>query len=431
MDLLYLCIITLWMPVSLGILLGDKIERKKASHFFALFLIMFAVSLLLGDERGMLLVMVVEGLLMRFWLKFSWLQLLYIPFSYVEITVCNLLSQIIAVNILGFTEEQLGRVSPYKECLVFIVLLFIIALSLVTREMIDIIEKRIFVISREAIFLVIIDVVVCTIVFMISTWINGENDYPEVHRAINMSMMLYIIFMTIISVVIYKFAKEKAQIAQEKKMQEELQEYTKQIERMYNNLRSFKHDYVNILMALSGYMEEKDYVGMEKYFTEHILPTNHKLNGENFRLSQLSNIKESALKGLVSSKLIYAHEMGVDTYIDIMEPIEKFPMNLLDLTRVLGIYLDNAIDATIECDRKEIKFNIVSEEKSLTIILMNTFVDKGIQLERIGTRSYSTKGEERGIGLYNVKDILRKHRNVYKETEIKDGYFVQTLILEK
>ena len=98
---------------------------------------------------------------------------------------------------------------------------------------------------------------------------------------------------------------------------------------------------------------------------------------------------------------------------------------------MLGIYLDNAIDAALECDRKEIKFNIVNEEKAITIILMNTFVDKGIQLERIGTRSYSTKGEDRGIGLYNVKDILRKHRNVFKETAIKDGYFVQTLILEK
>lgn len=432
MNLLYLCIITLWMPVSLGILLGGKIERKKkGTHFFLLFFIMLIVSLLLGDERGMLLVMVVEGVLMRFWLKCSWLQLLYIPFSYIEIIFCNLLSQIMAINLLGFTEEQLGGTTPYKECRVIFVLFFIIVLSLITRELIDIFEKRIFAISREAVVLAVIDVVICTIVFMVSSWINRQNDYPEVHRAINVSMTLYIVFMIIISFVIYKFAKEKAQIAQEKKMQEELQEYTKQIERMYNNLRSFKHDYVNILMALSGYIEEKDYVGMEKYFTEHILPTNHKLNSENFRLSQLSNIKESALKGLVSSKLIYAHEMGVDTYIDIMEPIEKFPMNLLDLTRVLGIYLDNAIDAALECDRKEIKFNIVNEEKAITIILMNTFVDKGIQLERIGTRFYSTKGEERGIGLYNVKDILRKHRNVYKETAIKDGYFVQILILEK
>lgn len=431
MNLLYRCIVMLWMPVTLGILLGNKIERdKRRIHLAFLFLIMIIVSLLLGDERGMMLVMVVEGILMRMWLKCSWLQLLYIPFSYIEIMLCNLLSQIITINLLGFTEE-IVEITPYKECKVILVLLFIIVLSLIARGLIDIFKKRIFILSREVVVLAVIDVIICTIVFLISSWINRQNNYPEVHQAINVSMMLYAVFMIVISFVIYKFAKEKAQIALEKKRQEELQEYTKQIERMYNNLRSFKHDYVNVLMALSGYMEEKDYVGMEKYFIEHILPTNQRLNSENFRLSQLSNIKESALKGLVSSKLIYAHEMGVDIYIDIMEPIDRFPMNLLDLTRVLGIYLDNAIEASMDCDRKEIKFNIINEEKSITIILMNTFVDKGIRLERIGTRSYSTKGKERGIGLYNVKDILRKHRNVFKEMAIKDGYFIQTLILEK
>ncbi len=433
MELLYLCIVMLWMPVSLGILLGEKVERKmKWKSFSSLFLIMIIVSLIVSDERGMLLIMILEVFMIRFVLKLPWINVLYIFVSYIEIVVCEVLVQVLLIDILNiYTNEHILEFSPYREFYTIGILLLISLLSILLRRIIEKYQKHIFIISREVIFLSIIDVVVCTIVFLILNWTNRKLEIPEVNSVITVCMGVYIIFTFIITVVIYKFAKEKAQIAQEKKMQEELQEYTKQIERMYNNLRSFKHDYVNILMALNGYMEEKDYVGMEKYFKEHILPTNHKLNSENFRLSQLSNIKESALKGLVSSKLIYAHEMGVDVYLDIMEPIEKFSMNLLDLTRVLGIYLDNAIDATIECDRKEIKFNIIDEEKSTTIILMNTFDDKGIQLEQLGIRSYSTKGEERGIGLYNVKDILRKHRNVFKETAIKDGYFIQTLILEK
>ena len=59
------------------------------------------------------------------------------------------------------------------------------------------------------------------------------------------------------------------------------------------------------------------------------------------------------------------------------------------------------------------------------------YQSKGTNLGRLNEYGYSTKGEGRGLGLYNVKEILKKYRNVSKSTSISEGYFEQTLILQK
>ena len=84
-------------------------------------------------------------------------------------------------------------------------------------------------------------------------------------------------------------------------------------------------------------------------------------------------------KGLASSKLIYAHEMGIDVEIDILHEIDNFYINIFDLNRIMGIYFDNAIEAAMACkQRKEIKFNIIKETKSVVVILKNTFNQENI-----------------------------------------------------
>ena len=135
------------------------------------------------------------------------------------------------------------------------------------------------------------------------------------------------------------------------------------------------------------------------------------------------------MKGLISSKLIYAHSMGADVFVDIVDEVKPLAMRDVDATRVLGIYLDNAIEAALETAQKEIKFNIVCDVHSTTIVLMNSFQDKGMAVEKMEQKGATTKGEGHGIGLSNVNDILRRYQNICKMTEIKDGYFVQTLIV--
>ena len=46
--------------------------------------------------------------------------------------------------------------------------------------------------------------------------------------------------------------------------------YTLQIEQINNEMRKFRHDYVNILATLSEYIREDDMDGLRTYFDQNI-----------------------------------------------------------------------------------------------------------------------------------------------------------------
>ncbi len=236
-------------------------------------------------------------------------------------------------------------------------------------------------------------------------------------------------------VLIFHFITFNIYSTQKTKREEEskrnLLEYTSQVENMYDELRSFKHDYVNVLLTLSSFIDNDDMDGLNAYFKSTVLPTSEKLNHSKYYLHKLSKIKEPAIKGMLSAKFINAMNLGINLFVDIMDDIPEISMSVLDLTRILGIYIDNAVEAALETESKEIKFNVVLGQSSVAIIVANSFINKGISLSEIEKNGISTKGEGRGIGLCNVRKILESYENVSKMTEINNNYFSQTLVIEK
>ena len=252
------------------------------------------------------------------------------------------------------------------------------------------------------------------------------------------TLVIYFVFylaQAALIVLIFHFITFNIYSTQKTKREEEskrnLLEYTSQVENMYDELRSFKHDYVNVLLTLSSFIDNNDMDGLNAYFKSTVLPTSEKLNQSKYYLHKLSKIKEPAIKGMLSAKFINAMNLGINLFVDIMDDIPEISMSVLDLTRILGIYIDNAVEAALETESKEIKFNVVLGQSSVAIIVANSFINKGISLSEIEKNGISTKGEGRGIGLCNVRKILESYENVSKMTEINDNYFSQTLVIEK
>lgn len=211
---------------------------------------------------------------------------------------------------------------------------------------------------------------------------------------------------------------------------ESLQEYTSSLEKLYSDMRAFRHDYINIISSLIGYIENKDIDGLEKHFNEHIMPLSKGIESNNFKIGILKNVKISEIKGILSSKLIRAQELGIDTLIEIVEPIEKINMDIIDLSRVVGIILDNAVEAAIECDKPSIKVAIINKENSILIIIINSMKEE-IPIYKVYQKGFSTKGENRGLGLYNLKEITNKYTNVSLDTLIENREFKQFLQIGK
>ena len=158
----------------------------------------------------------------------------------------------------------------------------------------------------------------------------------------------YLLVMCCLLLAMRRSYLERIQTEAKQKAMQDLQDYTRNLEAMYNSLRSFKHDYVNILLSLSGYIEEGDLDRLKDFFESKIFPTKNLIAGEDYKLNHLSNISVLEIKSLLSAKMIYAHESGIDVTIDIPDKVESFLIDTVDLARILGIFLDNAIEAALE-----------------------------------------------------------------------------------
>ena len=222
---------------------------------------------------------------------------------------------------------------------------------------------------------------------------------------------------------------EQIQAEAKQKALQDLQSYTQNLEAMYNGLRSFKHDYVNILLSLSGYIEAGDMDRLKFFFESKIFPTKNLITKGDYKLNQLSNIGVLEIKSLLSVKMIYAHELGIDITIDIPGKVESFLIDTVDLARILGIFLDNAIEAALETEQPQIGLNIIQDKAGVSIIISNSFRDNGVMLHNLKRKGFSTKAGHQGIGLWNAQKIISSYDNILLETTMKCSYFIQHIEL--
>ena len=235
----------------------------------------------------------------------------------------------------------------------------------------------------------------------------------------------YLLVMCCLLLAMRRSYLEQIQTESKQKAMQDLQDYTRNLEAMYNGLRSFKHDYVNILLSLSGYIEDGDMDRLKDFFESKIFPTKNLITGGDYKLNQLSNIGVLEIKSLLSAKMIYAHESGIDITIDIPDKVESFLIDTVDLARILGIFLDNAMEATLETEQPQIGLNIIQNKTGVSIIISNRFLDNGVMLHKLKQKDFSTKIGHQGIGLWNAQKIISSYDNVLLETTMKCGYFTQ------
>ena len=239
----------------------------------------------------------------------------------------------------------------------------------------------------------------------------------------------YLLVMCCLLLAMRRSYLEQVQTEAKQKAMQDLQDYTRNLEAMYNSLRSFKHDYVNILLSLSGYIEDGDMDRLKDFFESKIFPTKNLITGGDYKLNQFSNIGVLEIKSLLSAKMIYAHESGIDITIDIPDKVESFLIDTVDLARILGIFLDNAMEATLETEQPQIGLNIIQNKTGVSIIISNRFRDNGLMLHKLKQKGFSTKIGHQGIGLGNAQKIISSYDNVLLETTMKCDYFTQHIEL--
>ena len=121
-----------------------------------------------------------------------------------------------------------------------------------------------------------------------------------------------------------------------------------------------------------------------------------------YKLNLLSNITVLEIKSLLSAKMIYAHEMGIDVTIDIPENISSFFMDTVDLARILGIFLDNAVEAALITAHPEVGLNIIRNPDTAAVIIRNSLQDGDIALHKLKQQGFTTKTGHMGIYFLDI-----------------------------
>jgi two-component system sensor histidine kinase AgrC len=148
----------------------------------------------------------------------------------------------------------------------------------------------------------------------------------------------------------------------------------------------------------------------------------------NTNIDKLKYIKIPGLKGLLSSKIIKASAMNMDIKVEMVEDIDEISMNIMDLCRIMGILMDNAIEAASACEYPKVSICIISKNNYILIAVRNNFFGDKPLIHKIYEKGFSTKGNGRGLGLSTVKDMIdTKYDNVLLNTSIEGNMFIQEL----
>lgn len=271
-------------------------------------------------------------------------------------------------------------------------------------------QKRLLVIN-----LILIGICFCFQFYLLIFYSSVLNTLP---------LFLSLVFLLTYTVVsIYSIIKT-INFEQTKKNLEQSELHNKTLELLYNNIRAFKHDFSNIITAFGGYIYAKDLNGLKKYY-EKILDECHINNN----LSTLNPevINNAAIYNILATKYYKADEAGIDIDLQVFINLNNLKMDIYDFSRILGILMDNAIEAASECEKKTIKIDIrdIKPRKCQILTIQNTYSNHDIDLNKITEKGYTSKikdKENHGIGLWQVAKIIKKHKNVLLDTT-KDGEF--------
>ena len=132
---------------------------------------------------------------------------------------------------------------------------------------------------------------------------------------------------------------------------------------------------------------------------------------------------------MLTNKYHEAEAKNIKVNMSLLLDLSDLKMKIYEFARILGILLDNAIEASQECEDKIIYITFRNDEKNhrQLIIIENTYLDKDVDTEKIFGKGISGKPNHTGLGLWEVQNILKKNNNLTLFTSKTEKFFKQQL----
>ena len=336
----------------------------------------------------------------------------------------NILLQNPYMRLLGMTFEEFTIIPLYRCAFLILIYITIFIMILLIKkfrnikfsfDLFDSLDKKTLRILYANLFVGLLALILQLI---ITTF------YMDIVPVI-ITLLSFILLIAFLVLSIYSFTR-MIKLANTRKDLESAEEYNKSLEILYDNVKGFKHDFDNIVSTLDGFIENNDMSGLKDYFED--VKKDCKITN-NLAILNPRIINNPGIYSLLNNKYFKATNSGITFDIDFFLDLDKLKINTYEFSRILGILIDNAIEESEKCEDKIVKITCVRENRNnrAVITVQNTYLNKDVNIEKIFEKGESGKENHSGIGLWEVRNYIKKSKNLDLFTNKTDKFFIQEL----
>ena len=252
-----------------------------------------------------------------------------------------------------------------------------------------------------------------TITFVITLSTKLAIDYN--YQKYILDVIVLIIFASILSFALFKNYKAN----KESDEKENLLEFISKYEKIIDENRINKHEMLNNLIILRSF-KNKNSKEYNKVLDDLIVTYD---NNSDACVKNISKLP-TGLKGILYYKVNDMRKKGINLNINISKrvssPLEKLPADeYVILSKILGIVMDNALEASLKSEEKIIVIEVFEEAGNVIISIENTYSIK-VNINDLKKKNFSTKGKNRGLGLYIANILLKKSKHITMEQKAEE-----------
>ena len=422
------CTILTMSVYGFGAILFNKRDKNKLIYdiliFFAACILHSIFYLYFKDTLKTLFISLSFVLIFKFIFKLRFIKSIFVTLIYSVLTVIpDLLTLVGALYILGIKKDYYYNVlAGGIICNISVSLLMLLLTYIIRKPLRKLINMSIST-NKKLIFISVLTLVALAFFFynLISTF-EFSNDIAGFLIAI----------IALIAIFFYIF-KQKIDNNNISKKYDELLDIMKNYESDIEDQRTFIHETKNELSTIRGKIEDKEPENVIIEYIDSII--GDKVSSDMSKYSKFKYLPSNGLKGFFYYKVTEAERKGINVSINIAKQIENSLLakldtkNFKDLARIIGVYLDNAIEASTISKDKKLGIEIYIIKDSIEIIISNTY-DNEINKDKICNEQFSTKGKNRGHGLLLVKRILNENKMFSSKSEINNNLFIQRISIK-
>ena len=325
------------------------------------------------------------------------------------------------LTIFNITYEQIENILIYRLSYLLtiyisiIIIIYIIKINNIQLKILDDLERKNKVIIFANLILGII-----TLFLQAVITIYYIDNLPVIFTFLSfLSLLAYF------SLSIYSFTRIMKLTLTTRKL-ESAEEYNNTLRILHDNVRAFKHDFDNIVTTIGGFIRTNDMEGLKKYYLQ-LEDDCQRVN--NLYILNPNVVNNDGIYNLLTKKYYEAESKNIKVNITFLLDLSKLNMKIYEFARMLGILLDNAIEASSECKEKIINLSFRDDTKNSRqlITIENTYNNKDVDTEKIFEKGTTGKENHTGLGLWEVRRIIKKNTNINLFTNKNDNFFIQQL----